>query len=79
MYLPVVLHSIGSRNAALRRPRRFQQFHDLSVTAAARVLQRRCTLGIPRLDCGGLMQSKVHCIAEGKKRDAESRQEKQSR
>jgi hypothetical protein len=59
------------------------------------MLQRRCALGIPRLDCGaviqqlvngrdvaccgGLMQSKVHCIAEGKKRDAESRQEKQSR
>ena len=78
-----LLHSIGSWNAALRCPCRLQQFHDLSVTPTARMLQRRCALGIPRLDCGaviqqlangrdvaccgGLMQSKVHCIAEGKK------------
>ena len=47
MYLPVVLHSIGSRNAALRRPRRFQQFHDLSVTTTARMLQRRCAIILP--------------------------------
>lgn len=47
MYLPVVLHSVGSRNAALRRPRRFQQFHDLGVTAIARMLQRRHAIIIP--------------------------------